>query len=173
MKPSKKLLNFYQAHKDETLILVVGDHETGGMGLGMDSKGYKLDLSTLMATRVSVEDTLAYGEGQYKEDRKAYLAYLGSEFGLTDLDEAETAELNKAMDHADAGETSGYYKMNPAALTAAHILSQRANINWTTTIHTATMIPLSATGNGAEMFTGFKDNTQIAQSMAKLLGFNL
>ncbi|MFK5952706.1 MAG: alkaline phosphatase [Desulfobacterium sp.] len=165
--------NFYQKHKEETLILVVGDHETGGMGLGMDAMGYKLDLSTLMATKVSVEDTLAYGAGQYKKDRTAYLNFLENEFGLTNLNENETAQLNKAMDYADAGGTAGYYKINPAALTAAHLLSQRANINWTTTIHTATMIPLSATGMGAEKFSGFKDNTQIAQSMATLLGFNL
>ncbi|GAB6147200.1 hypothetical protein JCM12294_46450 [Desulfocicer niacini] len=60
--------NFYLNHKEETLILVVGDHETGGMGLGMDSMGYKLDLSTLMTTKVSVEDTLVYGSGQYQLD---------------------------------------------------------------------------------------------------------
>ena len=139
-----------------TLILVVGDHETGGMGLGMDTMGYRLNLGTLMATRVSVEDTLAYGAGQYKKDRAAYLSFLANEFGLTDLNENETAQLNKAMDYADAGKTAGYYKINPAALTASHILSQRANINWTTTIHTATMIPLSATGSGAGVFSGFR-----------------
>ncbi len=169
----QRAYNFYLAHKTETLILVVGDHETGGMGLGMDAMGYKLDLTRLMTTRVSVEDTLAYGRGQYKQDRKAYLTFLENEFGLADLSESELAKLNKAMDYADAGQTSGYYKMNPAALTAAHILSHRSNINWTTTIHTATMIPLSATGNGAETFSGFKDNTQIAQSMAALLEYKL
>jgi alkaline phosphatase len=169
----REAYNFYLDHKDETLILVVGDHETGGMGLGMDAMGYKLDLSRLMETRVSVEDTLAYGAGQYKKDRNSYLTFLENEFGLANLNESEGAKLNKAMDSADSGQTAGYYKVNPAPLTAAHILSQRANINWTTTIHTATMIPLSATGNGAERFSGFKDNTQIAQSMAALLGFNL
>jgi alkaline phosphatase len=169
----RQAYNFYLDHKEETLILVVGDHETGGMGLGMDAMGYNLDLTQLMATRVSVEDTLAYGKGQYKQDRNTYLAFLENQFGLANLNEGELAKLNKAMDYADAGQTSGYYKINPAALTAAQILSERSNINWTTTIHTATMIPLSATGNGAQQFSGFKDNTQIAQSMASLLGFKL
>ena len=164
---------FYKNHKSDTLIVVVGDHETGGMGLGMDSMGYKLNMAALNNVKVSVEDSLAYGAGEYKGDKAAYLAYLAKNFGLNDLSDAETASLSKAMASADAGETLGYYKINPAALTAAHILSTRANINWTTTIHTATMIPMSATGVDAEQFGGYKDNTQIAKAMAKTLGFTL
>lgn len=169
----KEAYDFLLKHRDETLIVVVGDHETGGMGLGMDSMGYKLDMTALMATTVSVEDSLAYGAGRYKGDRGAYLTFLGDKFGLTDLTEAESARLTKAMADADAGMTMGYYKVNPAALTAAHLLSERANINWTTTIHTATMIPMGATGVGARRFSGFKDNTEIAMAMAALLGYSL
>lgn len=169
----KEAYGFLQAHPDDTLIVVVGDHETGGMGLGMDSMGYKLDMSRLTATRISVEDTLAYGSGQYTGDKTAYLALLRDEFGLDNLTESETAKLNQAMADADAGKTAGYYKVNPAALAAAHILSERANINWTTTIHTATMIPMSATGTGAPRFSGYKDNTEIARAMADLMGFSL
>lgn len=169
----KAAFEFYETHKEDTLILVVGDHETGGMGLGMDSMGYKLDMGALMATRVSVEDTLAYGSGQYTGDREGYKSYLAKAFGLVNLSQTETARLEKAMASADSGETMGYYKVNPAALTAARLLSQRANINWTTTIHTATMIPMSATGTGAQLFGGYKDNTVIAQTMADLLDLNL
>lgn len=165
--------DFYKKHKNDTLIVVVGDHETGGMGLGMDSMGYKLDMGALMTTKVSVEDTLSYGAGQYKGDRAGYTAYLAREFGLTNLTDTEAARLEKAMAAADAGQTAGYYKVNPAALTAAHLLSERANINWTTTIHTATMIPMSATGVGAAKLGGYKDNTEIAQVMATILGVDL
>ncbi|WP_035240654.1 alkaline phosphatase [Desulfobacter vibrioformis] len=169
----KTAYEFFQNHKDQTLIVVVGDHETGGMGLGMDSMGYKLNMAALNDVHVSVEDTLNDGAGQYKGDKAAYLSYLSKNFGLSNLSDAEAASLNKAMVSADAGETLGYYKLNPAALTAAHILSTRANINWTTTIHTATMIPMSATGAYAGRFGGYKDNTQIAKAMAQTLGFTL
>ncbi|WP_321492943.1 alkaline phosphatase [uncultured Desulfobacter sp.] len=169
----KTAYEFLKTHKGQTLIVVVGDHETGGMGLGMDSMGYKLNMAALNDIHVSVEDTLNDGAGQYKGDKAGYLNYLSKNFGLSDLTDAETASLNKAMDAADAGQTLGYYKLNPAALTAAHILSTRANINWTTTIHTATMIPMSATGTYAGRFGGYKDNTQIAQTMAQVLGFSL
>lgn len=168
----KTAYEFLKQHKEQTLIVVVGDHETGGMGLGMDSMGYKLNMAALDNVHVSVEDTLNES-GRYKGDKTAYLQFLAKDFGLSNLSDAESASLNKAMADADAGETLGYYKLNPAALTAAHILSTRANINWTTTIHTATMIPLSATGAYAAGFGGYKDNTQIAKTMAKALGFDL
>ncbi len=169
----KVAYDFMKKHRNDTLIVVVGDHETGGMGLGLDSKGYKLEMTSLMGTQISVEDTLSYGSGQYKGDRDKYLGLLQSKFGLSNLSAEEKAKLNQAMADADAGKTMGYYKVNPAALTAAHILSSRANIHWTTTIHTATMIPMSATGVGAEQFSGYKDNTVIAQTMADLLGISL
>lgn len=172
-KAVKEAYSFLKAHKDETLIVVVGDHETGGMGLGMDSKGYKLDMASLMKTRISVEDTLSYGSGQYKGNRSKYLRLLKNQFGLSNLNQQESKKLNQAMSDADSGKTMGYYKVNPASLTAAHILSSRANIHWTTTIHTATMIPMSATGIGAARFSGYKDNTEIAQAMAVLMGFDM
>lgn len=169
----KAAYDFLKTHPEETLIVVVGDHETGGMGLGMDSMGYKLNMASLKGAKISVEDTLAYGSGQYKGDRAAYTAMLAQDFGLTDLTETETARLTTAFDAADAGQTVGYYKLNPAALAAAHLLSERVNINWTTTIHTATMIPMSATGQEALKFGGYKDNTEIAATMADVMGFKL
>lgn len=168
-----KAYEFYKKHPEETLIVVIGDHETGGMGLGMDSMGYKLDLSKLLHTRISVEDSLANGALEYNGDRRAYLDTLKNEFGLDNLSEKEQALLDKAMTDADAGKKVGYYKLNPAALAAAHLLSARSNINWTTTIHTATMIPMSATGVDSQQFSGYKDNTEIAAAMAKVLGFNI
>lgn len=65
------------------------------MGLGMDAMGYKLNMAALLNTQVSVEDTLAYGDGQYKGDRQAHLAFLADRFGLENLTEAETARLEK------------------------------------------------------------------------------
>ena len=57
------------------------------------------------------------------------------------------------------------------ALTAARLLSERANIWWTTTIHTGTVIPISATGIGDLQFLGWMDNTQVAIKMFNLMEF--
>ena len=111
----KTAFDFYKAHRDDTLIVVVGDHETGGMGLGMDSMGYKLDMASLMNVHLSVEDSLGYGAQQYKGNRAAYTAMLAKDFGLANLTDTETAKLTTAFDAADAGKKVGYYKINPAA----------------------------------------------------------
>ncbi len=161
---------FYLEHPQETLILVVGDHETGGMGLGMDTKGYFVDPSVLIKAKASIEDVVF---GKYTGDRESFKTYIGENLGLNDLTEDELAKLEKGMDDADAGITYGYYNYNSAGMAVTHIISERANIFWTTTIHTGTAIPMSAIGIGAETFDGYKDNTEIARAMADLMGFEL
>ena len=46
---------FYKKHKDETLIIVTADHETGGIVLGYTGQ-YKLDLKVLESQKVSVDN---------------------------------------------------------------------------------------------------------------------
>lgn len=167
------VLAFYKAHPSDTLILVVGDHETGGLGLGSNVLGDRLNMAALMPSRISVGDTLSFGAHQYTGDRAAFVTVLNRDLGLADLTDAETARLTAAFDAADAGERIGAYKVNPAAFTAARLLSERANIGWTATIHTGTMIPLSAKGREAARFGGYKDNTDIALTLADLLGLKL
>lgn len=169
-KAIEEAYDFYLDHPQETLILVVGDHETGGMGLGMDSQGYFVDPAVITKAKVSNEDVLM---GKYTGDREGYKAFIGKNLGLNDLTESELAKLEKGMDDADAGVTYGYYKYDAAAMAVTHIISERANIFWTTTIHTATAIPMSAVGTKADEFAGYKDNTEIARTMAKIMAFKL
>ncbi|WP_205623755.1 alkaline phosphatase [Desulfogranum japonicum] len=174
-KAIDKAYNFYKQHPEETLIVVVADHETGGMGLGFDSQGYKLDMGQLLDVKASIEDNIFNGAGlEYKQGkREAFLTMLNTTYGLDNLTAEEKAMLEKGMDESDAGKTFGYYKYDPAAIAATHILSQRANISWTTTIHTASMVPMSAIGVDAQQFGGYKDNTEVAKAMAKVLGFSI
>ncbi len=165
----KEAYEFYQKHPKETLIVVVGDHETGGMGMGVDN-GYFLDMNKLANAKISIADSLT---GVYNGDRAAFYTFIAENLGLTDLTEEEKAKIEKAMDLEDAGVGYGYYEYDQAQVAAAHVLSNRANINWTTTIHTGTQIPMSTVGVGANNFGGYKDNTQIAKTMANLLGFKL
>lgn len=162
---------FYNEYPDETLILVVGDHETGGLGLGMDTQGYFVDLEPLANSKASIADKVLYGEAAYNGDREAFLSYAEEALGLTALTDAEKEKIEAGMDKSDAGETYGYYGYDPAGMALTHVISERANIFWTTTIHTGTAIPMSATGHKAEAFGGYKDNTEISQTMAKILGF--
>lgn len=171
----KKAYEFYQKHPSETLIVVVGDHETGGMGLGFGNN-YFLKMNEIVDVKVSVEDNLNKAKA-YKANgnREEYFKYLEANFSLDKLTDSERAIIAAAMDTIDKGETNdrAYGTYNPVAIAAAHVLDERANAQFTTFAHSGTVIPMSAIGVGAETFSGYKDNTEIAKVMANLMGFVL
>lgn len=167
---------FYKNHPKDTLIVVVGDHETGGLGLGFGDN-YFLNNQAIFKDNISVEDTLQYQyKDQFKNDRNAFYGYIADNMGLNSLTAAEKAEIEKAMDLVDssaevpANEYGGY---DPVAIACAHVLSERASFEWTTYAHSGTAIPMSAIGAGAENFGGYKDNTEISKTMAQLMNFQL
>ncbi|MFZ7104959.1 MAG: alkaline phosphatase [Peptococcaceae bacterium] len=168
----KEAVEFYNNHPDETLIVVVGDHETGGMGLGFGTN-YFLNLETVFDDKISVEDIL---QSAYKGNRAAFYAYIAENYGLNDLTAVEKAEIEKAMDIVDKSDSAAaalYGGYDPVAIAVTHIVSERANIFWTTYAHSGTAIPMSALGVAAEKFAGYKDNTEIAKTMAAVMGFQL
>ena len=166
--------DFYTAHPNETLILVVGDHETGGLGMGLDVQGYHLNLAALIPVRTAM---VGSRRKSGTHDVPALFHRLETQYGLANITPEESSALKKALKQASAPRDTqskpGKYFYDPVALTASRLLSRRANIGWTATVHTATMVPLSAQGVGSQAFSGFKDNTQIARTLAKVLGVNL
>lgn len=163
----KEAYEFYEKHPRETLILVVGDHETGGLGLGY-GKNYFLNLEALKGVKVSVDDVL---QKKYDGNREAYFGFIGEKMSLSDLTEVERAAIVKAMDTEDRGdyEKKLFGGYTPTSVATAHIVARRANMMFTTYAHTGTQIPLSAVGRGAEEFGGFIDNTEIAEKLIEIV----
>ena len=184
-----KAFEFYKKHPEETLIVVAADHETGGMAMGisLDSKGYFLKLNELFKVKASAEDVLMYvypemikKYAKVAERQKAYLAYVADNFGLTDLTSRERKILESAMVVEDRNQTlpadqqiNYGYAYTPTMIAVANVVSERARISWTSYVHTASLIALSAIGVDADMFAGFKDNTDIPKLMAKAMGVSL
>ncbi|SHO56663.1 alkaline phosphatase [Vibrio quintilis] len=167
-KAVKTALKFYQQHPKETLIVVVGDHETGGMGLGM-GKQYFMNLDRIVNFKESVEDKL---QKTYNGDRAAFYKHIGNKFGLTDLTAKEKAKIEAAMDFVDAGKkdkTKVWGGYDPVAMTVAHITSRRAGVYWTSYAHTAVQLPVSSIGVDSASFGGFGDNTDVAKKLAKAM----
>ena len=45
---------FYLQHRDETLIIITADHETGGVSLGIADNGYESDFGILAKQKMSM-----------------------------------------------------------------------------------------------------------------------
>lgn len=164
----KEAYDFYLEHPEETLIVVVGDHETGGLGMGFGNE-YFIDFDHLKDVNISIEDTL---QNKYTGDKDVYFDYIGETLGLKDLTKEEKDSILEAMDKLDKNITDtrnyGYY--DPVAIATTHVISERANIFWTTFAHSGTAIPMSAIGVNATEFGGYKDNSEIGETLAEVLG---
>lgn len=168
----KVALDFYNKHKDETLIVVVGDHETGGMGLGL-GKQYFMNLDRVASFKESIDDGLEHVyKKKLNQDRAAFYKHIAEKFDLNDLTVEEKAGIEKAMDFVDVDQKDtknvwgGY---DPVAMAVAHVTSKRAGVYWTSYAHTAVQLPVSAIGVTSANFGGFSDNTDVAKKLAKVM----
>ena len=182
-------LDFYKKHPEETLIIVAGDHETGGMAMGFAGNHYESAYALLQHQNMSYEsfsnliaDYKKSNEGNYKVEEA--LALVKKHFGLGDakkgleLSEFELQQLkdafNKSMNYNKEMKKSDqfyllYGSYDPFTITACHILSQKAGIGWTSYSHTAAPIPIRSIGVGSDLFTGFFDNTDIPKNLIKMM----
>ena len=161
---------FYEQHPDETLIVVTADHETGGMALG---NGHSLRLERLAHQKCS-SDTLSarltalcqqYAEQLTWEQVKAFLAENTGLFDELSVSAEEEKTLQTAYENMMRQQESLktlYADINALAAKAKEIVNHKAGLGWTTHSHTATAVPVFAVGVGAERFTGWMDNSDIA-----------
>lgn len=171
-KAVEAAIDFYHQNPADTLVIVAADHETGGMGIGF-GKNYFISLDQIKNTKESVEDKL---QGIYQGDRNAFMQHIAKAFNLTDLTEEEKAVIETAMhavDSKDPKASVNYGGYDPVAISVAHVTSKRAGVYWTSYAHTATQLPLSAIGVQAEKLGGFKDNTEVAKTIADIMQVNI
>lgn len=149
----KVALDFAKEHPN-TLIVITADHETGGLGLS--TGGYTMNLEKIRKDYTKTADWIVSNFGDSDEELKeAVKTYFNVE--LTDEDLAYYHE-EKAKSFNGAGNAIG------------RILSNKAQIGWTTHDHTGGAVPIFAFGPGAELFSGVHDNTEIPNLIAYLLG---
>ena len=93
-------VKFYEKHPAETLIVVTGDHETGGMALGFATTKYSSYLSKLQNQKMSylefakkVSEVKQAGTAKFED----VLPLIHEAFGLYVLSTEEKAALEKAI----------------------------------------------------------------------------
>jgi alkaline phosphatase len=184
-------MDFYRENPEDTLIVVTGDHETGGLTIGFAGTKYASDPSLIAyqngsqdAFTAMVSEMKANGELNSFEDD--LLPVVEEFFGLykTSANAENEALLLSALEEnklraAFEGYVNGmentdesyllYGGYNPIAITATHILNNKAGLGWTTYSHTGVPVVTYAMGNGQEMFSGYYDNTDIAKYLFALV----
>ena len=184
--------DFYQAHPEETLIVVTGDHETGGMALGFAGTQYDSFFDVLNPQKVSFEVFSGKIMKEYKETHAAggkfedmiplLKDYFGLEiagegnlvlkgFELQSLEEAFVQSMSGIKVNAGTADYLLYGGYDPFTVEITHILNQKAGLGWTSYSHTGVPLPTSAIGVGSETFNGFYDNTDVAKKIMAIMGF--
>ena len=189
---------FANEHPDETLILVTGDHETGGMTIGYAATGYDTAFNILNGQKISY---VAFNEliGAMKEANpdltlNDVMPVIKENFGLlapTDPDAAIEANADfvltdyeyeklqtgfaesiKPAEERTANEETSllYGSYDPLSVTLTHIINNKAGIGWTSYAHTGTPVPVYAWGDCAEAFGGSYDNTDVFNKLVEVCG---
>ena len=187
---------FYNEHPDETLIIVTGDHETGGLTIGYAGTNYDTYLTNLANQKISYAKFDSEYVKAYKENQTSFedvLVDIKANFGLmapTDpeatedstlvLTEYELGQIQAAYEKSMAGEevetdmTQAEYVMygsyEPLTVTVTHILNNKSGISFSSYSHTGLPVPVFAMGVGEDEFKGYYDNTGIYDRTAGILG---
>lgn len=93
-----KAVEFYQEHPEETLILVTGDHETGGLTIGFAGTDYDTFLSNISNQKISYakyDSDYVAGYKENKTDFDTVMADVTELFGLQ-VPNGEAADSNQA-----------------------------------------------------------------------------
>lgn len=191
-------IDFAKEHPDETLIIVTGDHETGGMTIGQATTGYDTFVEILDNQKISY---IAFDEllGEMVEGNadltfEDVMPVVTENFGLVDevadadapdedesymaleLNDDEVERLELAFEESLREEPEGehayrdYGGYNPFSITLTHIINGKAGIGWTSYSHTGVPVPVYATGAQAELFNGAYDNTDVYEKLVTASG---
>jgi alkaline phosphatase len=178
-------IKFYNEHPDETLIVVTGDHECGGLTLGWAGTGYDTAFDIFSEQKVSFEwfdhnvlkpykANTNKNDAEFsdlEDDIKVY-------FGLSSWSDREKQMLKEAFarsmqdEEEKANEESTYIMYGgyePLTVTLTHILNNRAGLSWASYSHTGVPAPVYAQGEGHELFSGFYDNINIFDKLVEAI----
>ncbi len=184
---------FYNKHPKETLIVVTGDHETGGLTIGYAGTDYNTYLANLTNQKLSYAKFDTDYVKKYKENKTPFadvLKDVKNNFGLlTSADSGSAANpklvlttyeynlLKKAYDKTMSANSTErtqeeyilYGTYEPLTVTITHLLNNKSGISFTSYAHTGLPVGVFAKGQGADLFKGYYDNTEIYDNLANLL----
>ena len=183
-------IDFAAQHPDETLILVTGDHETGGLTIGFAGTDYDTYLDLLESQKISFAKFDSDYVAKYKENKTSFedvmkdvtklfgLKTQGEEGDKLVLTEYELEQLRAAYEKSVNGTAASQYEQEeyvlygtyePLSVTITHIINNKSGVSFTSYSHTGLPVAVLAHGVNAEVFNGYYDNTEIYDKLADML----
>ena len=183
-------IDFAKQHPSDTLILVTGDHETGGLTIGYAGTDYDTYLTNLTSQTISYAQFDEEYVAKYKANKTPFetamkdveklfgLKMSGSADDKLVLTDYEIQRLKTAYNLAMTDYDSDQYTQeqyvlygtyNPFSVTVTHILNNKSGVDFSSYSHTGLPVAVFAQGAGAENFGGYYDNTEIYSKLASML----
>ena len=165
----KAAVKFAEKHPDDTLIVVTGDHETGGMTMGCAATGYAMYPERLANQKCSAWKFAGKVKAAQKQNPAlsfdAVKKMLSDDFGFNFKDPKAPMGLNAAqLKLLEDG-----FKKKRIESAVKNVINQKAGIGWTTSAHTALPVLTTSYGVQGKRFTGFIENTDISNKLKELI----
>ncbi len=164
----------FQETRPDILVIVTGDHETGGLG-SIGSGDFSMDpkaIKSITRSLSSIEEKVAL----YPDHQDALLRSAGIELNPEEAEQLRLSRLEAEKERStgkDSPQKSSKYDLKAFLKTLGEITSKRAKVEWKSNGHTELPVITRATGPGACMFEGDYDNTDIALKISELLGLRI
>jgi alkaline phosphatase len=183
----KIALDFARSYPRETLIVVTGDHETGGMTIGFAGTQYntffdKVALQKKSFIAFNDEILISYKKNTPKERARLadLLPAISESFGLDyrALSDFQKQQLEFAFQRSMGGDIERpvaedqyllYGGYEPLTVKITQLMNQTAGIGWTSYAHTGVPVTTFASGVHQELFSGYYDNTDIFRKLASAM----
>ena len=183
-------IDFAAEHPEETMILVTGDHETGGLTIGFAGTDYDTYLDLLESQKISFAKYDSDYVAGYKENKTPFedvlkdveelfgLKVQGEEGDKLVLTDYELEQLRAAYEKSVNGTAASQYEQEeyvlygtyePLSVTITHIINNKSGVSFTSYSHTGLPVAVLAHGVNAEVFNGYYDNTQVYVKLADML----
>jgi alkaline phosphatase len=187
----KVAVEFAQKHPKETLIVITGDHETGGMTIGFAGTQYETFFDKVALQSRSY---VAFDEEvlkPYKASTTAASARLADllpaikeSFGIDYdlLSSVQKEQIQFAFQRTMGNEQVRsfaedqyllYGGYEPLTVKLTQVMNQTAGIGWTSYAHTGVPVPVFANGIHQEIFGGYYDNTDIFFKLASAMNIKV
>ncbi len=191
-------LDFAKRYPKETLIVVTGDHDCGGLAIGFAGTGYESAFELLGCSTTSYAEFTG-GAIQRMTDGDSFdklLAYACDQFGFTNnvkdgsdgilssTMELSDVEVNMLKDAYQKSKNkinnvkfaqkdlyfAAYGGYDPFTTTCTHILNNKSGVEFASYSHTAVPVMVFAQGANENLFNGYYDNTDIAKKIMLAAG---